>query len=98
MSETRKHYSDEFKKECVDYYFSQDDTLAKVATDLGINKKTLSNWVVAEKKRRAGEPAKAPKAPQVDPELRAAQKRIRELEMENEFLKKASAFFAANQL
>ena len=98
MSDIRKRYSDEFKKECVDYYFSQNDTLAKVATDLGINKKTLSNWVVAEKRRRAGKPAHISKKPDVDPELRAAQKRIRELEMENEFLKKASAFFAANQL
>ena len=98
MSDTRKRYSDEFKKECVDYYFSQHGSLAKVAQDLGVNKKTLSNWVVAEKRRRSGEPVQAPKAPEVDPELRAAQKRIRELEMENEFLKKASAFFAANQL
>jgi transposase len=30
-------------------------------------------------------------------ELARANKRIRELEMENEFLKKASAFFARNQ-
>ena len=30
-------------------------------------------------------------------ELRAANRRIRELEMENEFLKKAAAFFAKSQ-
>ena len=36
-------------------------------------------------------------APEADPELRAARKRIRELEMENAFLKKAAAFFAKDQ-
>ena len=35
--------------------------------------------------------------PTADPELKAAQKRIRELEMENAFLKKAAAFFAKDQ-
>ena len=60
------------------------------AWELGINDKTLNDWVI--KYGRTGKVTQARTGEQK--ELDEARKRIRELESENEFLKKAAAFFA----
>ena len=67
-------------------------SIRECASELGINDKTLNEWILKQAKtgrvtqERTGE----------QKELDAAKKRIRELESENEFLKKAAAFFARN--
>ena len=86
-------YTDEFRREAVDYVENSGKTITECARELGLNSKTLNDWVV--KFRRRGEVTGAMTAEQS--ELAAAQRRIRELEMENEFLKKAAAFFARSQ-
>ncbi len=53
----------------------------------------MNKWVQNRRRELAGGPD--PKAE--DRELREAKRRIRELEMENAFLKKAAAFFAKEQ-
>ena len=86
-------YTDEFRMETADYVISTGRPITEVSKELGLNDKTVQRWV---KKRRDQLDGNAP-AKQESDELKAARKRIRELEMENEFLKKASAFFARNQ-
>lgn len=86
-------YTDEFKRETADYVISTGRPITEVCRELGLNSKTVNRWVVDRRREVAGEP---------DPgagerELREARKRIRQLEMENEFLKKAAAFFAKEQ-
>lgn len=51
---------------------------------IGLNSKTVNQWIIKRRRELSGEPD--PKAE--DRELREARKRIRELEMENAFLKK----------
>lgn len=66
------------------------------AKELGLNDKTLSDWV-ADRRRELGTGGTArlkPAEPKPDPELAAARKRIRELELENDFLRRAAAYFA----
>ena len=92
MANPATKYTDEFRVECADYAISTGRPVTHVAAELGVNEKTLQRWVQKRRGARDGAAAK----PESD-ELRAARKRIRELEMENEFLKKASAFFAKNQ-
>jgi transposase-like protein len=69
--------------------------IAEVARDLGINEGTLGNWVNIWR-RENPEPT-----PELTPVERARVKKmedeIRRLRMENEFLKKAAAFFARTQ-
>ena len=86
-------YTDEYRLECADYVITSEKPATVVAAELGIPAKTLQGWVRARRAQLAGglEPQEG------GDELRAARKRIRELELENEFLKKASAFFARNQ-
>ena len=84
-------YTDEFRRECADLVIASGKPASQMADELGVNRKTLQHWVQRRRQQLDGS------APEADPELRAARKRIRELEMENAFLKKAAAFFAKDQ-
>jgi transposase-like protein len=68
--------------------------IAQVARDLGINEGTLGNWVNTYRREHVGD------EPPLDlnerARLREAERQLRELKMENEFLKKAAAYFAQN--
>lgn len=86
-------YTDEYRLECADYVITSGRHATDVAKELGIHDKTLQRWVKLRREQLEGKDPGKPESPDVK-ELR---KRVRELEQENEFLKKASAFFAANQ-
>ena len=96
MKEKLPRYTDEYRRECADYALASDKPISQVAEELGINKKTFSAWVNKRRRELAGEVPTPPAASDAERELKAAQKRIHELEQENAFLKKASAFFAKN--
>ena len=89
-----RRYTEEYRVECVEYYRKAHEefgkTIKQVAGELGINAKTLNDWII--KLDATGKVTQARSDEQR--ELDEARRRIRELEMENEFLKKASAFFA----
>ena len=93
MRNPSARYTDEFRRETADYIISTGRRITQCCSGLGLNSKTVSKWVQDRRRELAGEPdSKA-----VDPELREARRRIRELEMENAFLKKAAALFARDQ-
>lgn len=93
MAKPQRSYSPEFKHEAV-ALVTRERSVTDVARELGIPGQTLSAWVNAE--RRARDAAELAAAGPVDPAAyRAALQRIAELERENEFLGKASAFFAS---
>ena len=102
---TGKHYDDEFKKQAVKLAREIGNTAA--AEELGIPKGTLGTWF---QKAKAGEidTGTGSRSPEeslsLAQQLQAANKRIKELEKKNreledlnEFLKEASAFFAASR-
>jgi transposase len=66
--------------------------IADVARELGINETSLGNWVRAYRKKHAGD--EPPLQLSERARLRELERRNRELEMENAFLKKAAAYFA----
>ena len=66
--------------------------IARVAKELGINEGTLGNWVGAYRRDHAGE--EPPLNISERARLREIERDNRELRMENEFLKKAAAYFA----
>lgn len=94
MSNPAAKYTDEFRRETADYIISTGSRpITECCAELGLNSKTVNKWVQNRRRELAGGPD--PKAE--DRELREAKRRIRELEMENAFLKKAAAFFAKSQ-
>ena len=66
--------------------------IAQIARELGINEGTLGNWVATYRHEHADD------EPALDlnerARLREAERLVRELKLENEFLKKAAAYFA----
>lgn len=66
--------------------------VAVVARELGLNEGTLGNWVNAYRRDHAGE--EPPLSTSERSRLRELEKELREVKMQNEFLKKAAAFFA----
>ena len=82
-------YSPEFKDNAVDYALASGKTHRECAADLGIPERTLGKWVQA---RRLSAPERA-----AAEEARALRREVERLRQENEFLKKAAAFFAANR-
>jgi transposase-like protein len=68
---------------------------ARVARELGILEGTLGNWVAAYRREHADE------EPTISLDERArlheVERELREVKMENEFLKKCASYFAQRQ-
>jgi transposase len=80
-----KYYSPEFKEQ-------PPRTITEVARELGVNDTTLGFWIKAYRKKLSGQPLPADMPD--DERVRELERRVRELETENIFLKKCAAYFA----
>jgi transposase len=87
-----KSYTPEFKEQAARKVVEGSLPIARVAREIGVNDTTLGFWVKAYRKKIAGEPLPAG-TPDAE-RIRELERRNRELEMENTFLKKAAAYFA----
>ena len=89
-----KHYTPEFKEQAARKVVdsSPPRTITEVARELNINDTTLGFWVKAYRKKISGQPLPA-EMPDSE-RIRELERRNRELEQENTFLKKAAAYFA----
>jgi transposase-like protein len=92
MTEHRRRFSPQFKAEAVQMVIETGKPIAEVARDLGINDGTLGNWVNVWR-REHPEPDQ-PLSPVERARVNELEEENRRLRMENEFLKKAAAFFA----
>ena len=90
MSKTGKRYSEEFKEEAVRLVLVQGLSINQVSRDVGASGTAITKWV--QKARVEGyEP---PVGESERTELRRLRAENRELKMERDILKKATAFFA----
>jgi len=84
-------FSDEFKRDAVALVESG-ISQKQVVRDLGISKSALQAWVRDARFKSYG--MTPSKDPDEQREMRQALKRIRELEMENEVLRRAAAYLS----
>ena len=96
----RNHYDETFKKGGGVLGLSGELSYAEVARDLGVNYKTLSNWITQTMKhpKSSASTGKAPSKQDyqaLERQNRALQKELDLRKREIEFLKKASAYFAS---
>lgn len=89
MARRRPRYTPEFRAEAIRRVRTSEESVNSIAKELGISTASLRNWVEATRPK--------PEIPLTDDErseLRRLRKDVRELRMEREILKKATAFFA----
>ena len=92
MPQKYRKFSPEFREEAVRLVIENSRPIAQVARELGVNDGTLGNWVNLYRNEHADE--EPPLTPTERIQLAETQREMRELRMENEFLKKAAAYFA----
>jgi transposase-like protein len=85
----RRRYGPEFKAEAVRLVIGTDESIGKIARDLGITEPTLRAWVEAARPK-----SQKPLTESERSELLRLRRDIRRVEMERDILKKATAFFA----
>ena len=88
-------FSPEFREEAAKMVLDGSRAIAQVARELGVSETTLGNWVRSYREAHAEDqpPLSIPERAR----LAELERRNRELEMENAFLKKAAAYFAREQ-
>lgn len=88
MSRRGKNYDADFKREAVRLVKEEGLTIKRVTEDLGLGYGTLNTWI------RSSEDDFKPSNESAEQELKRLRKEVRELKLERELLKKATAFFA----
>ena len=100
MSQGRRHFTDEFKREALALLGSSGRPSSRIATELGISPSMLCNWRNGSGGREAGSArhpilASAPhSAPDSAVEISRLRRENDRLRMERDILKKAVAIFS----
>ena len=92
-----KRYSDEFKINAVKHCLDRNLTAAQTARELGVNENTMRQWLKTYKQNEEEPFVGSGNLRTEEREIKELKKRIRDLEEENEILKKVAAIFAANR-
>jgi transposase len=95
METNRRQYSEEFKKEAVEYSLASEKSVKEVARDLGISHHNLDRWRTQYRKRgKLAFPGhgKENLTPQ-EAENRRLKKELADTTIERDILKKALAIF-----
>lgn len=95
---TRRHLSAEFKHEAAQLVVDQQYTIVEAAQAMNVSKSALGKWVRQLKQEREGISPKASPLTPEQIEIRALKKRIQEIELEKEILKKATALLMSDSL
>ena len=92
---TRRRLTPEYRRDVASLVLDTGSSIASVARDLGLGESVVGRWVKLERERRQAVREGRPDPREMEAEITALRRRVRELEKENEFLGKASAFFAS---
>lgn len=95
MSKNRRKYDKEFKQKAVDMVIRDGLNQTEVSRRLGLSAGIVGKWVAAEKANGVDAfPGNGKLNPQ-DEEIRRLEKLVRDQQLEIEFLKKTSSYFAS---
>ena len=98
MARKRKEYTREFKEEAVRLALESNQSIIRVARELGIAKATIYNWIRAQEPKEDRNVNGSESKETEKEELERLRKDNKRLRMEQEILKKATAFFAREKV
>lgn len=91
----RRRFTPEYRLEAARLVIESDRPIARVAAELGVSAGLLGKWVKQERQRQGSQDGMS------EADLRCENARLRrelaQARLDNEFLSKATAFFAAKQ-
>ena len=90
----RRTFTKEFKLECVRHALSSDKSISQVSRDLGIKENNLRRWIDEYQTDPEYSFPGHGKLKEPEEELRQLRKRLADVEMERDILKKALAIFS----
>jgi transposase-like protein len=94
VARQRRHFTQEYKDEIVRMVLDGPRPIAHVAREVGIHDTTLGDWVKEYRRRHGGGPVRRFGRRPEDSSGTGLEREVRKFREENEFSKKAAAFFA----
>ncbi|MDU0294957.1 transposase [Saccharothrix longispora] len=88
----KSKYPEQFRRDAVELARSSDRPLRQVARELGVNHETLRNWVRTAEQAQVAPPPVGGVSTDERQELRELRKRVAELEVEKDILRKAATY------
>jgi transposase len=98
MTKSRKTFSPEFRLEAAQLVVDQQYTVRAACEAMGVSKSTMENWVRQLRQERRGNTPKATALTTEQRRIQDLEKRLRQVEMEKEILKKATALLMSDSL
>lgn len=92
MARKKARYSPKFREAAAKEVVERSRPVAEVARDLGVVEQTLGNWVKNYRESHPEDESQLSVSERA--RMKELERRVRELELENEFLGKSAAFFA----
>ncbi len=89
----RRTFTKQFKADAVRLVKESGESLAAVARNIGVGEQSLRNWVRQAENDAGRGPASAYTTAE-RAEIKELRRKLRDMERERDFLKKAAAFFA----
>ena len=93
----KNRYTQEFKSEAINMAVNGDLLLSEVASNLGLNYKTLYNWVKGSMPESSSTQAGKSKIKELESEVQALRRDLKRARQERDILKKAAAYFASQK-
>ena len=94
MGQLRRRFSPEFKRDAVELVRSSGRPIAQIAKELGIGESNLSYWLTRDREERlTADPERFAGQVAESDEVRRLRRRVAELEVEREILKRSMVFW-----
>jgi transposase len=94
MGQQRRRFSPEFKRDAVALQKSSGRSIAAVAKELGVSESNLGGWLAKDREQRAiADPVRYAAEVAESDEVRRLRRRVGELEVEREILKRSMVFW-----
>ena len=94
----RRTFSAEFKLESAQLVLDQNYSIREAASAVGVGHSTMDRWVRQLRQERNGQTPKASAMTAEHKRIKELEKRIRDIEEQNEILKKATALLMSDSL